>query len=91
MARFVDQCGLAVDGDDGFIAHAYDSPSGPAVIAAACGAKAKGRVTVTRDAFTATGQPSAGLVSLLDGSQTAHEDELCEFELGENELAVWAL
>ena len=91
MARFVDQCGLAVDGDDGFAAYAYDSPLGPAVIAAACGAKAKGKVIVTRDAFTATGQPSAGQISLLDGSQTAHEGELCEFDLGESEVAVWAL
>lgn len=91
MARFRGQLGLAVNGDEGFAAYAYDSPSGPAVIAAACGTPARGKVAVTRDAFTAPGRTSAGKVYLLNGSQLAHTDDLREFDLGKNEVAVWTL
>ena len=91
MARFHDQRGLTVDGDDGFTAYAYDSPAGPAVVVAACAAAAKGTVTVNRDAFTAPGDTSAGIVYRLDGSQPAQENARHEFALGKNDVAVWTL
>ena len=86
MARFRGEDGLDVDGDTGFAAYAYESPSGPAVVVAACGAPAKGKVTVQRDHGNAD-----GMVYHLDGNQSAHAGAACEFDLGKDDVAVWTL
>ena len=91
MARFRAQDGLTVDADSGFAAFAYESASGPAVIVAACGAPAKGKVTVHPEAFAVTGHPAEGVVFGLEGSQVAHTGTTREFDLGKNSVAVWTL
>lgn len=91
MARFRDRDGLDIDGDGGFAAYAYESASGPAVIAAACGLPAKGKVTVDPDAFAAPARSAQGTVFCLDGSQAAHTGMTREFDLGKDDVAVWML
>ena len=90
-ARFVDQLGLQVDGDEELVVHAYEGPQGPTVVAASPGKKAAGRVTVDRSAFSAIGDPEGGLVHGLDGATTPAEGDVREFSLEANEVAVWAL
>ena len=91
MARFRGARGIDVEGGDGFVAYAYESPSGPAVIAAAAGKKAKGKVKVRRDAFAAPGKPRGGTIFRLDGSTVASSGSTRDFVLGANEVAVWTL
>ncbi len=87
MARFIGRDGLEIDGERGFHAYAYKSASGPAVIAAACGRPARGRVRVHQVHFSRVSDE--GLVFGLDGSQRPAKGTTCEFSLGENEVAVW--
>ena len=91
MACFREQHGLEVDGDDGFQAYVFDSPSGPAVIVGAVGTAARGNVTVHRNAFSASGNRAAGKIYRMDGSQVAIGTESHDFALGQNEVAVWTL
>ncbi len=89
QARFVDCRGLTIDADEGFVAHSYDGPAGPAVIVAAPGAAANGRVQVDRSAFSAPGDSADGQLHRLDGSVEALAGDVCEFRLQANEVAVW--
>ena len=91
MARFRARDGLRIDGDESFMAWAYESERGPAVIVAAPGQAAKGRVRVERETFRATGAAGAGAISRLDGSRAAAATDTQEFALGANEVAVWEL
>jgi len=91
MARFRGQDGLEIDGDSGFLAVAYESSSGPAVVAAACGAPARGKVTVNPAVFAATRDTAEGVVFTLDGTQSAYTGTTREFDLGKNDVAVWTL
>jgi hypothetical protein len=91
MARFRGQAGLELDGDSGFTAYAYESVAGPAVIVAACGAAARGKVTVTPEAFAVQRPPAEGTVYFLDGTQAAHAGAIREFDLGQDDVAVWTL
>ncbi|MBT7300156.1 MAG: hypothetical protein HN849_11615 [Victivallales bacterium] len=91
MARFRGQDGLTVDGDSGFAAFAYESQAGPAIIVAACGASAKGKVTVSLGALAATSLDAEGVVFGLDGSRMVHTGTTCGFDLGKNDVAVWTL
>lgn len=91
MARFRGTRGVEVEGGEGFVAYAYDSPAGPAIIAAAAGKKAKGKVKVDRDAFAAPGKPRGGALFRLDGSTVACSGSTRDFVLGANEVAVWVL
>lgn len=91
MARFNDQRGLTVDGDGNFRAYSYDGDAGPAVIAAAIGKGAKGRVTVDCQSFGAPGKPGEGICFDLNGNQTMTKEEIYEFDLKDNEVAVWIL
>ena len=91
MARFRGQDGLEVDGDAGFAAYAYESNAGPAVVVAACGAPVKGKVTVHPEAFAVAGNPAEGIVFDLVGSEMAHRGTIREFDLGDNDVAVWTL
>jgi hypothetical protein len=88
-ARFTDQTGLAMAADETLMAHSFDSPDGPAVIVAAPGGPASGRVTVDRDAFSAPG--GEGAVFGLDGSEERADGDEREFSLEANEVAVWVL
>lgn len=88
MARFRGQCGLDIDAGEGLVANAYDSPAGPAVIVAANGTKAKGRVTLDPDAFQ--GAPAGdGRIIGLDGSIAAQSGLTTAFDLAENDVVVW--
>jgi len=89
LARFRDRRGLTIDADDSLVAFAYDSPHGPAVIAAAPGAPARGRIAVERDAFSAPG--TGGELLRLDGSRAEVSGDEQEFALGADEVIVWAL
>jgi hypothetical protein len=91
MARFRGHDGLAIEGDDGFLAYAYESDAGPAVIVAACGVPANGKVVVSPDTFSVKDHPAKGQVFGLDGSVSPHTGTTCEFNLGENDVAVWIL
>lgn len=91
MARFRGHDGLTIDGDEAFLAFAYESASGPAVIAAAWGAEAKGRVTVNRGTFAAAGEPERGRIYRLNGSEESHSGSTMECALGINDVAVWVL
>ncbi|MCE9616041.1 MAG: hypothetical protein K8T26_17355 [Lentisphaerae bacterium] len=91
MARFIGQTGLQIDGESAFSAWAYDSPEGPAVIAAACGAPARGKVTVSLDEFMGSVQGASGRVLGTGGAQSAHAGLTREFALGLNDVAVWLL
>jgi hypothetical protein len=91
MARFRGQNGLSVDAGDGFVACAYESAAGPAVIVAAAGDSAKGTVKVDRSAFVAPGSGSAGVVHQLDGTTGLASGDTREFDLAANEVAVWVL
>ncbi len=91
LARFVDRRGLQIDADEGLVAFSYDSPAGPAVIAAAPGAPARARIAVSREAFSAPGEPAAGRVFRLDGSCLPATGDEHEFALDRNEVIVWAL
>ena len=91
MARFRARSGLAVDGDESFMAWAYESDEGPAVIVAAPGRAAKGRVRVDRAAFHVPGQPGAGAIRRLDGGGVTATADTQEFALGANQVAVWML
>ena len=91
MARFRGQAGLAVDGDAGFSAWAYDSGAGPAVIVAACGAPAKGKVALSPESFAVPRGSAGGRICGLDGSHVAHAGATREFDLGMNDVAVWEL
>jgi hypothetical protein len=90
MARFNDQLGLEIEGDEGFYAYSYDSAAGPAVIVAAPGGEAAGRVTVDRTAFTGPGSET-GEVHRLDGSVAQVTGDTRDFQLAMNEVAVWVL
>lgn len=91
LAEFRDQRGIAVDTADDLVAHSFDSPAGPAVIVAAPGKKARGKVSVERSAFSNPGGPEHGVVYRLDGSRKPATGETREFSLRENEVAVWTL
>lgn len=91
LARFRGQDGLTLDGDSGFAAYAYESDSGPAIIVAACGAAAKGKITVNPNAFAATNRVADGVVFSLEGSPMRHTGTTREFDLGANDVAVWTL
>ena len=91
MALFRSQVGLEIDGDNGFAAYVYDSALGPAVIVAACGARARGKVTIIPETFTIQNRPTDGTVFYLDGSQVAHTGAVREFDLEKNGVAVWTL
>jgi hypothetical protein len=91
MARFRNHDGIELEGEDGFAAFAYESASGPAVIATACGTAAKGKITVCPDAFTSECAGGGGVVYSLDGAQAAHAGTTCEFDLSANDVAVWTL
>jgi len=91
MARFRGHDGLDVEGDEGFLAYVYESAAGPAVVAAAYGAPAKGNVAIAADAFAGHESRTEGYVLGIDGSQTAHSGTTCEFDLGANDVAVWIL
>jgi hypothetical protein len=86
-ARFVDHRGLTVDGDESLVAHSYDSAAGPAVIVAAVGAPARGRVTLERAAFSMPG--GEGQIAALSGEVTPASGDTQEFRLQANEVAVW--
>jgi len=88
-ARFTDRLGLSIDGDETLVALSYDSPEGPAVIAAAPGQAASGRIAVDRDAFSAAG--SGGELLRLDGSRQATSSDEQELSLAANEVVVWTL
>jgi len=88
-ARFTDRLGLRIDGDDALVAFSYDSPAGPAVIAAAPGAAAAGRVAVDRHAFSAPG--GDGELLRFDGSREAALADEQELSLAANEVVVWTL
>ena len=90
-ARFRDTRGLTVAGSEGFVAYAYDSPDGPAVIAAATRDACSGSVTLQRDAFTAPGNPREGLVYHLDGRTTPSVGDTHSFTLAAHDVAVWVL
>ncbi len=90
MARFNDQLGIQIEGDEGFHAYSYDSAAGPAVIVAAPGCEAAGRVTVDRTAFAAPGSET-GEIHRLDGSVAQVSGDSCDFELALNDVAVWIL
>ena len=90
-ARFNDTVGLQIDGDDSLVAFGYDSPDGPAVIAAAPGTAASGTVTVDCDAFSAPGNAQERRLFRLDGSEEATHGDTLEFSLAANEAAVWTL
>ncbi|MEA3399628.1 MAG: hypothetical protein U9R79_00150 [Armatimonadota bacterium] len=90
-ARFIDRRGLEIDGDEGLVAWGYDSPEGPAVIAAAPGTAARGRVAVERSAFTAPGAADDGTLHHLDGTGTPAGGDAIELDLAANEVAVWIL
>ena len=91
MARFVNQRGLHLDCDEGFLAFAYDSPRGPTVIVGAPEKAACGRVSVDLSMFTASGSQSSGRIIRLDGSQTGSPKDTYEFSLAAHEVAVWSL
>jgi hypothetical protein len=91
MARFVGQTGLQIDGESAFSAWAYDSPAGPAVIVAASGAAARGKVTLTPEGFMRPHQGDGGRVMGLGGEQSSHAGLTREFSLGMNDVAVWLL
>lgn len=91
MARFRGQTGLTVDGESAFSAWVYESDAGPAVIVAASGATAKGKVTVDAATFRAAGRAAEGRIVHLDGSQAGHAGVTREFDLGANDVAVWEL
>jgi len=91
MARFNHQRGITVKGDDNFYAYSYDSAQGPAVIVAAIGKKAGGRVAVDRKAFSAAGNPGKGTIYGLNGEQTSTVKDAFQFDLKANEAAVWIL
>ncbi|MGC9319398.1 MAG: hypothetical protein ACP5KN_15300 [Armatimonadota bacterium] len=90
-ARFIDRRGLEIDADEDFVAWGYDSPDGPAVIAAAPGAAARGRVAAERSAFSSPGEPAGGTLHHLDGTRTSCRGDTIELDLGANEVAVWIL
>jgi hypothetical protein len=89
-ARFNDRRGLCVEGEEGFVAYGYDSPQGPAVIAAAIGKPASGTVSVQRDAFSAPGGDH-GRLCRWDGSTQAVQGDTMSFTLEANEVAIWEL
>jgi hypothetical protein len=91
LARFRGHNGLTISGDDSLMAYRYDSPAGPAVIAAACGARAKGEVTVQPEPAAARRCGANGMVFNLDATHRAHRGTRCAFDLRENDVAVWTL
>lgn len=91
MALFRGREGLQVEGDSAFSAWAYQSAAGPAVIVAASGAAAKGKVTLAPEALGETRGQRTGLLFNLDGTRRAHAGVTCEFDLGANDVAVWTL
>ena len=91
LARFNDTRGFEVDSAEGLVAHSFDSPDGPAVIVAAPGAHAGGRLRVDRSAFAAPGDPQGGVLPWLAGSSQPGTGDSQEFSLSANEVAVWVL
>ena len=91
MAHFVHQRGLSVDCDEGFLAFAYDSPRGPAVVVGAPAGAAQGCVKVDRGAYSTPDAESTGTIARLDGSQESCPGESREFKLEPHEVAVWML
>ena len=82
--RFVDQQGLTVSGDEGLVAYAYESAQGPAVIAAAVGKAAGGKLTLETP-----GSGSPGRLLGLDGEETGVAGQTLEVRLQPNEATVW--
>lgn len=91
QARFVDRQGLEVEADEGFVAHSYDSAAGPAVIVAAPGGAARGKVRAERAAFSSPDSPAEGLLYSSDGSVVSVSGDEQEFQLQANEVVVWTL
>jgi len=91
LARFNDQRGITVDGDDSLVAYSYDGAMGPAVIAAAPGEAAAGTITVDRSAFAAPGDPASAVVHRLDGAVVPAPGDQLHLTLTPNEVAVWVL
>lgn len=90
-ARFRDIAGIEIDADEGLIAFSYDGREGPAVIVAAPGKAAGGRIAVHRDAFSAPGDPAESRIVGLEGHSEAADGDAREFSLKANEVAVWVL
>jgi len=91
MGRFVKQRGLSLDCDDNFLAFAYDSPSGPAIVVGAPARAARGRVSVDRGVFSVPCDGLGGRIARLDGLEASCRQDTCEFTLEPNDLAVWIL
>jgi hypothetical protein len=91
MAQFRGQRGLSIDGDDAFTAWVYTTPAAAAVITAACGHGAKGKVTVTPESYALEKPRAEGRVICLDGSQEVQPGLVREFDLARNEVQVWVL
>lgn len=88
--RFMDTLGIETASDEHFVAYAFDSPQGPAVIAAAPGGTGGGTVTVDRDAFSAAGS-AEGQLAALDGTSAPTSGDTLKFSLQADEVAVWML
>jgi hypothetical protein len=88
--RYLDTNGLQLEADECLLARSYDSPQGPAVIVSACGQAGSGRVTVSREAFSAPGTAEGQVIS-LEGQVTPVTGETQEFSLAADEVAVWVL
>ncbi len=91
LARFNNQLGITIDADETMVAYSYDSPAGPAVIAAAPARASAGSITVERSAFTNPGGQEASLLHRLDGTTTPAPGDTQQLHLEANEVAVWVL
>lgn len=90
LGEFRDNRGIEVDADEGFLACAYDSPDGPAVVVAAVGRTASGAVTLEPSAFVGpVNEGAQGVLCRLDGTEEPTSGETHHCVLKKNEVAVW--
>lgn len=89
--RFNHTLGFVAQLDEKIVAYSYDSPAGPAIVAASLGQAGRVSLRVDRNAFCNAGTAHGQLFKLTDSIKETGKTSNLNFDLEANEVAIWCL
>jgi hypothetical protein len=90
-ARFCDNLGFKIIGDEDIVAYSYDSQSGPALIICAPAKSGRVKITVDRNFFTNKSISPAGRICNMNLEEQIMTGDTGHFSLNASEVLVWML